>query len=419
MMSYTIALLALFAAALGDNVCTRAWPDVCPQAGGGPPGCVPWAPAPSSPTDWVALRARLINELFGVTDGRLPSAGPDAIEFVGGDTSRGCWCATQGACNASDCVWGANLTRLTHTMSARVNASFTLTLNSTVFLTLNTSGVAPSTYSALTPSFPDFPEIPARNSETLVIFHQGHNSPCALPNGDYDFDGTVDFLNQIGYDVANHHMPTYQVNGGAGNGYNVSCDHSWFEQFVVQGVPVMKFFLEPVVRTINYALGTAGYKRVVMAGLSGGGWSTVMLSAIDPRIELAIPVAGSLPCDFQHTSWDFEQFCDSPWAMIANYSSLYVLGSLEENRTHVQILHEKDACCFHGCGRHDRIRAYNEFVQGEAAGNFVTAVTTGNVHEVNYRDKTIIAGLLDQLRIKGRLTPSDVQELPFNTLREW
>ncbi len=96
-----------------------------------------------------------------------------------------------------------------------------------------------------------------------------------------------------------------------------------------------------------------------------------------------------------------------------------MLGSLEPNRTHVQVLHEKDSCCFHGCGRHDRIRAYNAFVHGEAKGNFATAVTTGNVHEVNFRDKTIIATLLDQLRISGQLTRSDVERLPFNSLREW
>ena len=95
---------------------------------------------------------------------------------------------------------------------------------------------------------------------------------------------------------------------------NVTCSHSFFEQFAAQGAPWLRVFLEPVVRTINYAVGVLGYKRIVimMAGLSGGGWSTVMLSAIDPRIALAIPIAGSLPCDFQHTSWDFEQYCIHP-----------------------------------------------------------------------------------------------------------
>ena len=414
-----LVLSALAAPWARANVCTRAWPDVCPQSGAGPEGCHAFAPPPPSPTDWVALRASLVNELFGVADGRLPTAGPDFVIPVGGPTARGCYCSTLGNCDAATCAWSSNQTKLVHTIRVPVNASFTLTLNSTVTLTLNTSGVAPINYAPFAPSFPDVPFPPTRRSDTLVVLHQGHDTPPCLipPDGLLDFDGTIDWLNQLGYDVANHDMPTFQAN--AYNDYNVSCNHTFFEQFTEQGAPFMRVFLEPVVRTINYALGELGYKRVVMAGLSGGGWSTTLLAAIDPRIALAVPIAGSLPCDFQHTSWDFEQYCDQPWAMVANYSSLYVLGALERNRTTVQILHEQDPCCFHGCGRHDRIRAYNGFVRDEAAGLFVTAVTQGNAHEWNLRDKTIVAALLEQLRISGALARSDVDALPFNTMREW
>ena len=412
------ALLGALALTARGNVCTRDWPDVCPRDGGGPPGCVAFAPPPPSPTDWLALRRALVNNLFGVTDGRLPTAGPDYVLPVSGNTTRGCWCSTLGYCDASTCAWSANQTLLVHTITVPVNASFTLTLNSTVALTLNTSGVAPVNYNPLAAVFPEVPFAPLRRSDTLVVLHQGHDQPpCLLPDPLVDFDGTIDWLNQLGYDVANHMMPTYQAN--ALNPLNVSCDHAFFEQFAAQGAPFMRVFLEPVVRTINYALGELGYKRIVMAGLSGGGWSTVLLSAIDPRIALAVPLAGSLPCDFQHTSWDSEQFCTQGWAQIANYSSLYVLGALEPNRTHVQVLHEQDPCCFHGCGRHDRIRAYNGFVRDEAAGLFATAVTQGNAHEWNVRDKTIFAGLLEQLRIKGALARSDVDALPFDTMREW
>ena len=65
-----------------------------------------------------------------------------------------------------------------------------------------------------------------------------------------------------------------------------------------QGVATGRFFVEPVILTINYAKQVLGYKRVVMMGLSGGGWTTTMAAALDPRIELSIPVAGSIPCNF-------------------------------------------------------------------------------------------------------------------------
>ena len=291
-----LSLLLLSACKAGrappaENVCTRPWNDTCPAAGNNKPGCSTYAPPLPQPTDWLSVRASLINTLFGVADGKLPATpAPNFIIPVPGNTSRGCWCSTLGNCNASECTWRSNLTQLIHTTTARVNATFSLALNSTVFLSLNTSGVAPILYGGpFSPSFPDFPEPPTRASDTLVVLHQGHNSPCVLPGGDVDFDSTVDYLNQLGYDVANHHMPTYQPN--AENPYNVQCDHSWFGQWEALGVPVFRFFLEPVVRTINFAVGTLGYKRIVMAGLSGGGWSTTMLSGE----ESALFPAGAQP----------------------------------------------------------------------------------------------------------------------------
>ena len=53
-------------------------------------------------------------------------------------------------------------------------------------------------------------------------------------------------------------------------------------------------------------------------------------------------------------------------------------------------------------------------------GHFETTPTVGNVHEVNLRDKTIIAMFLDKFRMKeGNLTESDFQTIPFNTLYEY
>ena len=56
----------------------------------------------------------------------------------------------------------------------------------------------------------------------------------------------------------------------------------------------MRFFVEPVSLAINYAK-TLGYEKIVLVGLSGGGWSTTVAAAIDKRIDLSLPTAGSLP----------------------------------------------------------------------------------------------------------------------------
>lgn len=47
---------------------------------------------------------------------------------------------------------------------------------------------------------------------------------------------------------------------------------------VFEGVHTIKYFIEPVVLAINYATSVLGYKRIVMLGLSGGGWSTTLAS---------------------------------------------------------------------------------------------------------------------------------------------
>ena len=59
---------------------------------------------------------------------------------------------------------------------------------------------------------------------------------------------------------------------------------------------VYRLFLEPIVQDINYftrAVPNAG--DVSMTGLSGGGWTATMAPAVDSRIKLSIPVAGSAP----------------------------------------------------------------------------------------------------------------------------
>ena len=47
-----------------------------------------------------------------------------------------------------------------------------------------------------------------------------------------------------------------------------------------------------------------------MIGLSGGGWTTTVYAAIDPRIVKSIPVAGTLPLYLRgdHYNHDLEQY---------------------------------------------------------------------------------------------------------------
>ena len=208
---------------------------------------------------------------------------------------------------------------------------------------------------------------------------------------------------------------TYQVNSAPLPPPLQPCDHAaLMAAGAATGAPVLRFFIEPVVRAVTWAL-RRGYARVALAGLSGGGWTTTLAAALDARLALSVPIAGSIPCDFRHTSWDAEQFCDAAWARAANYSTLYALAALEAGRASVQLLHEADPCCHHGCGRHARIAEYGARVAAATAGAFRTAVTRGNVHEVNPRDRVILAALLDAYARGAPLPPLDA--LPYDLMR--
>src|SRR5437016_10127528 len=56
-----------------------------------------------------------------------------------------------------------------------------------------------------------------------------------------------------------------------------------------------RFFYKPLVVAMNYVEDHYTYESVYMTGLSGGGWTTTVYAALDPRIERSYPVAGSAP----------------------------------------------------------------------------------------------------------------------------
>ena len=266
----------------------------------------------------------------------------------------------------------------------------------------------------------------------------------------YNWDTTPGWLSELGYDVMEFNMPLLGPNN---NGSIGTRSHEWFGGWEKQGVKVMRFFVEPVSLAINFAL-TQGYERFVMVGLSGGGWSTTVASALDKRIGLSFPVAGSVPFGMRSNSWhdggDFEQERGRAIYGACDYECMYTLAGLEEGRMQVQLLHEADSCCFRSGPRHPAIVKYNQQVAQRLAaaaaqngsGTMCTVATAGNVHEVctlllmtagavfepkpaaqvNMRDKAVIAYLIDRYdHGGGSALPHAVEcpHLPFNVLYRW
>lgn len=106
-------------------------------------------------------------------------------------------------------------------------------------------------------------------------------------------------------------------------------------------------FLEPTIAAINYLIWITGRPTVHMTGLSGGGWTTVLMAALDTRIVRSFPVAGSLPLDIRTTPecGDWEQHDDEIYAL-SSYEDLYIMGSVGPSRRQVQIFNQYDDTCF-------------------------------------------------------------------------
>ncbi|CAL1161374.1 unnamed protein product, partial [Cladocopium goreaui] len=297
-------------------VCSPDWPDdYCSPNGSSRDGCSPqgYKLLPKNP-DWIDIRKRLVQEMFG--QDQLPSdERPQRLTtFTAKHRFPDCLSSIWGAAQSSACEKPVPIMELLWEMPAALNATFSKTITSKVFLTLNTSGWAPGNaiWGADQPQAP----VPPHRGKTLVIFHHGHGESKGCPTYG-DTEGTTDWLNEMGLDVATMMMPFVDC--------NIIKDqppsrHGWFQNFEDEGLPWVRFFVEPVIKTINFAKNQLGYEHIIMAGLSGGGWTTTVAAAVDPRIELSMPIAGSIPCDFRHTSWDFEQYCGDRWANIGDWA---------------------------------------------------------------------------------------------------
>ena len=206
--------------------------------------------------------------------------------------------------------------------------------------------------------------LPAHARRRLVIFQQGHADDLASTNG----DGAVRFFLERRYPVLVVHMPLYGLNTGPfpHGGY-----HDPMFTLESPTLSPFKYFLEPIVRAVNYVREVLRYRTVHMIGVSGGGWTTTLSAALDPRIRVSFPVAGTLLLYLRRQDvycsrgdWgDLEQHHQVLYSMV-DYLDLYILGSYGYRRGQLQVLNQYDSCCFWGV----RFLTYRDIVKDVGAG---------------------------------------------------
>ena len=134
-----------------------------------------------------------------------------------------------------------------------------------------------------------------------------------------------------------------------------------------------------------------------MVGISGGGWTTVLIAAIDPRIKCSYPVAGSFPIYLRASrDWgDYEQTVPNLYR-VANYPELYVMGAYGSGRKQLQILNKYDSCCFAGVKYQTYEDTIRQAVMKLGEGGFeVLLDDTHKEHKISNYALTVILNDLD------------------------
>ena len=191
--------------------------------------------------------------------------------------------------------------------------------------------------------------IPNNPNNKLVIYHAGHEEDF--------FHGkkTIDFFLKNNYSVLAFSMPLH------GNNNNPIIDHPTFGKIKMtnhdsfyfldsENFSSIKYFVEPILTSLNYSLDSYEFISVYMIGISGGAWTTTLYAAIDDRVTKSFPVAGVLPIFLRADNENLGHYehINPKLYEIANYLELYILGSYGQNREQVKIINKYDSCCHYG-----------------------------------------------------------------------
>jgi len=239
--------------------------------------------------------------------------------------------------------------------------------------------------------------IPKSSNQRLVIYHQGHDGDFILGKK------TISHFLDNNYAVLALSMPLVGQNNkpivDTEFGKIQLLSHKYFELLESPDFSPMIFFFEPINISLNYLDTNYKYDEYSIIGISGGGWTATVYSAIDQRINKTFSVAGSVPFFLRTTDdniGDYEQI-NSDFYRIADYLDLYVMASAGNDRKFIQIFNVYDPCCFYG----DKFEIYGNIVKNAivkiGAGYFeIYLDKTTKQHEISDNALKIIESELEK-----------------------
>lgn len=189
--------------------------------------------------------------------------------------------------------------------------------------------------------------IPALLYEPAVLSDQ---VPVVLNVNGHDGDGKAADYKQIRcINQAKRGMLALNVEWfGMGQLKNPNFLHYRMNQIDLCGTSGVAPFYLAMKRGLDVLLSLehADPSRVAVAGLSGGGWQTIYISSLDPRVTLANPVAGysgiGTRIDYHSDLGDSEQM-PTDMATVADYLHL---TALRAPRPTLLTFNDADNCCF-------------------------------------------------------------------------
>jgi len=227
--------------------------------------------------------------------------------------------------------------------------------------------------------------IPKQSNEKLILYHQGHNGDFLLGKD------TIQFFLDRNFTVIALSMPLLGINNQPvveinGLGEMKLISHNQLRLLEANNFNPMKLFLDPIQINLNFLDKKYNFKQYSMIGLSGGGWTTVVYSAIDERISNSFSVGGSLPFYLRVDSRDMGDYEQTNIELYqnVNYLELYVLGAYGDGRQHVQIFNKNDPCCFSGNGYETYEFVIKDKMLQLGEGNFQILIDdTHNEHKIS------------------------------------
>jgi len=227
--------------------------------------------------------------------------------------------------------------------------------------------------------------VPEQSNEKLILYHQGHGGDFLLGKD------TIQFFLDRNFTVLAMSMPLLGMNNQPvveieELGKIKLISHKKLGLLESNNFNPMKLFLAPIQINLNFLDNEYNFKLYSMVGLSGGGWTTVVYSAIDERISDSFSVGGSMPFYLRVDSIDMGDYEQTNIELYknVNYLELYVLGAYGDGRQHVQIFNKNDPCCFSGNGYETYEFVVKDKISQLGKGNFQIFIDdTHNEHKIS------------------------------------